>query len=208
MNWSLLETNRLIIEAVEAAELIPGWMDHKALMWLATNAISLSKGATWLEIGTFCGRSALCVGLVLPPSSVLWIVDDFDKNNPFHTGGKKWYETVQNADWEITNETPYERFLRTLAQLKSKRGDISVKFLNCSSNLIPKNIPPKSVDVAFIDANHTFDLVVADCKLCKELVKPGGMVCGHDYGSDASPDVRLAVMSIQRCTLWHAILPE
>lgn len=38
-------------------------------------------------------------------------------------------------------------------------------------------------DFVFIDAEHTYDEVLADCRAWWSKVKPGGWLCGHDYGN-------------------------
>ena len=37
-------------------------------------------------------------------------------------------------------------------------------------------------DFIFIDADHAYEPVVKDIALWKDRVKPGGWLCGHDYG--------------------------
>jgi predicted O-methyltransferase YrrM len=39
-------------------------------------------------------------------------------------------------------------------------------------------------DLVFVDANHDFTNVLADISLAYRLVRPGGIVAGHDYGTD------------------------
>jgi hypothetical protein len=36
-------------------------------------------------------------------------------------------------------------------------------------------------DFIYIDANHRFDSVLRDLQHCENLVKRGGLLCGHDY---------------------------
>jgi len=44
---------------------------------------------------------------------------------------------------------------------------------------------PASLDFVFIDGNHTFEYVVQDIATWEPKVRPGGMVCGHDYWNSA-----------------------
>lgn len=47
------------------------------------------------------------------------------------------------------------------------------------------------VDMAYIDGDHDYEPVKADITACLKLVRPGGWMAGHDYGS--CPGVQQAV---------------
>ena len=42
-------------------------------------------------------------------------------------------------------------------------------------------VPPRSLDFVYIDASHDYDSVVADLDAWADRVRPGGLLCGHDY---------------------------
>jgi predicted O-methyltransferase YrrM len=44
--------------------------------------------------------------------------------------------------------------------------------------------PDHFFDFVFIDADHSFKAVVKDIVVWHPKVKPGGLLCGHDYGYD------------------------
>jgi len=41
-------------------------------------------------------------------------------------------------------------------------------------------MPPRSLDLVFIDGNHSYPAVKRDLRW-REKIKPGGLLCGHDY---------------------------
>lgn len=51
---------------------------------------------------------------------------------------------------------------------------------------------PCSVDVVYIDADHSYDAVSADIDAWLPKIRHGGYICGHDY-HDGFPGVRKAV---------------
>lgn len=50
-----------------------------------------------------------------------------------------------------------------------------------STELIAREFDAGSLNLAFIDADHSYDSVLADIKAWLPKVKVGGMLCGHDY---------------------------
>ena len=44
-----------------------------------------------------------------------------------------------------------------------------------------KDIPEGSLDLCFIDADHTYEGVSKDILAYQSKVKKGGIFCGHDY---------------------------
>lgn len=51
-------------------------------------------------------------------------------------------------------------------------------------------VPP--IDLVYLDADHSYEATVADIRAWKPLVKPGGILAGHDY-SEHWPSVVEAV---------------
>lgn len=48
-------------------------------------------------------------------------------------------------------------------------------------------------DLVFLDADHGYRPLCRDIAAWRPLVKPGGILCGHDYGDEAWPGVARAV---------------
>lgn len=56
-----------------------------------------------------------------------------------------------------------------------------------------------SVDVVYIDADHSYEAVAADIDAWLPKIRPGGFIAGHDY-HDGFPGVKQAVD--ERLSLW------
>ena len=161
-------------DRVQKAITIRGWMDTLELQYLERIATGCQLV---IELGSFCGRSSqvlaaaeqlVCVDLW---GKTTWELEDFASNN-FAENVDIW------SEWE-KNKTP---------NMVARRGDLYA----------PHFVYPLiadyhgRADVVFIDANHGMQSVCSDILLAGHLVKPGGIICGHDYCA-AFPSVIKAV---------------
>jgi hypothetical protein len=55
--------------------------------------------------------------------------------------------------------------------------------------------PVGPVDMVFIDGDHEYEAVKRDILNARKMLKPGGILCGHDF-SDAHPGVMKAVREL------------
>lgn len=150
-------------ERVAKAITIRGWMDTLELEYLERIATGCKLV---IELGAFCGRSSqvlaaadelVCVDLW---GKTTWELEDFATSN--------FAENVDIlSEWE-RNKTP---------NMTARRGDLYDPHFVYS--LIADY--QSSADVVFIDANHGMQSVCSDIILARHLVKPGGIICGHDH---------------------------
>lgn len=76
--------------------------------------------------------------------------------------------------------------------MKMFEKDIKITLVKGHCDNIYKNWDTM-VDVAYIDADHTYDQVVKDISFWKSYVRKGGIICGHDYADNSFPEVVEAV---------------
>ena len=72
----------------------------------------------------------------------------------------------------------YEEAKQTLAPYKN------CEIIRKTSMEAVKDFKPNSVDFVFIDGNHEYDYVLEDIVEWSNIVKLGGIICGHDYKKD------------------------
>lgn len=91
--------------------------------------------------------------------------------------------------WDQVNlETDYERQIGTpvwnefVDRMHRENLEQHVKVLRRASAKAAAEFEDKSVDFAFIDANHTYEHVKEDGTAWLPKIKIGGMLAGHDYG--------------------------
>lgn len=116
-------------DQAKMVDAIPGWMGEHECRWQASIASACSS---WTEVGSYCGRSAMAVGLFLPKGGVLRLVDVAIRP-----------ELRANAD-----------------RLKKMRPDLTIELHGMPSVEAAGKLPDSTV--VFIDADHTYESVKAD----------------------------------------------
>jgi SAM-dependent methyltransferase len=121
--------------------------------------LNFTSGA---EIGTEHGRYAERLCNVIP-NLKLYCIDPY-LVYPYYDGQKEQKEVNKF----------YEEAERRLAPFNHE-------ILKMTSMEAVKNFEPNSLDFVFVDGNHFFEYVVNDIIHWSRIVKPGGIIYGHDY---------------------------
>jgi len=140
---------------------IPGWTTDAELEWLTEAA---KRVDTIVEIGSWKGRSTRAL-LEGNPKTV-WAVDHF-KGSP---------SEMRTYHREAKDEDIYEIFMKNVGHYEN------LEVLKMDSVEASKQFEDKSVDMVFIDGEHTYDAVVRDIEAWLPKVKVA--ICGHDYWID------------------------
>ncbi len=144
-------------ETIRQCYQVPGQMWPVELGWLYDN---ISKSKSHAEIGTYCGRSLLasCSGM-LPGSGVVIVDDGSQWQN------RQWVKTVQDATVDLLPDHVWvKNFAMHSISAARECQRLGHKF-----------------DSIFIDADHNYAECRADIEAWRTLLKPGGLICGHDY---------------------------
>jgi len=120
------------------------------------------------EIGVYDGATTKhYIETIKNNNGHLYALDWFE-GNPTATGIHGYNpnnkETAKNSF--ISNVEPY---LDIITILDGKSEDLI------------SHIPDNSLDICFIDADHRYSYIFKDIELCLSKVKPGGILCGHDF---------------------------
>lgn len=175
--WSL--TREQLVEkwqnVYEATSHIFTWTSQSELAWLCEMASTRNR---IVEVGSYHGRSALCMLLANPDLLLVC------------------YDNCENK------EVP-EVFAKNLkAQMEEGRVVLKV---GDSRILLDRT---DSFDAAFIDAGHLYEDVMLDIENCRSVLFPGGLLCGHDWRvNDPTDGVNRAVMESvgQPDGVWESI---
>ena len=149
---------------------IPGW--GQLGPFYECVAESLPENAILVEIGVWQGRSAVFMAeklCELNKPAKFYLVDSFD-------GGKILAQAAQGLATPLLEIV--KSHLRS-AGVADKITDIIASL----SVIAARRFEDRSIDFAFIDADHDYASVRADILAWWPKIKVGGLLAGHDYKS-------------------------
>lgn len=144
----------------------------KILIKLLVNLDCVCKGA---EIGVWRGANAFNLLSVFSNLDLI-LVDDYDKKKIKANG-------LDPKNAKIAKKQALENL---------KIFDNRCTWLKKDSLDAAFFVEQKTLDFAFLDADHHYKNVLADINIWLPKIKPGGILCGHDY-SGHFPGVKRAV---------------
>ena len=109
------------------------------------------------EVGVFAGNHVLDILRNMPNVTILYLVDPY-----FNAEGVK------------------NKAKRNLSPFGGRVRWVYKQFEKCTREDIPHPL-----DFIYIDGNHRYEYVKRDIALATQLVKRGGVVGGHDWGSQS-----------------------
>jgi cephalosporin hydroxylase len=128
------------------------------------------NGSLMVEVGVFYGRSFSYLIIEM-----------------LNAGKKFVFVAVDACPWDGEPCTGFHRHMEPL------KDHYRVMFEKVDSFVAAKNFEDGSIDMCFIDANHTYPFVVQDIRAYLPKMKKGGTLAGHDW---SDPGVRQAVEEI------------
>lgn len=157
--WGTQEFDKVYLS--ESVVPAPPWFPEDVAGWLSeqegVELARLAAGKDVLEIGSYCGRSTICLA---QNAKSVTAVDPFDGRATPEPGG-----TLQ-------------RFLENIHR-HGVNGRVAAE-VGTSAEVLPK-LAPASFDLVFIDGAHDRESVETDIRLARELLRPGGLLAFHDY---------------------------
>lgn len=193
-----------VSDVLKKAEIeIPGWTPFDQLLALYSLTIaSNSLGGDVLEVGSWCGRSAIALGLGAHVSSgkvhcvdLFPEKDDWFKNEDgtysflVNIHGFNYYgcrgQTVWSEPFHNQIMPIYDKFVGTMQWIEdsAKRFDLEDKLIPFRGDL-PRFAESKadglSLRLAFLDGEHSTEALVKDIEIVEKYILPGGWLCFDD----------------------------
>lgn len=182
--------------------MVPGWSPIEQLHSLYCMALaSAGLGGDLLEIGSWCGRSSVALGLAARATGCrLWCVDLFPERDDWFRNADGSYsmrvrlgdgirdgyqeQTVWKEPFEREVAPVYERhggileaFQRTI-----ERSDLAgtvTAFRGSVEDFLAASPSPR-LRLAFIDGDHGYEAVCRDIRNVDGILQDGGWLCFDD----------------------------
>ena len=159
---------------------VPGRTDLDELGFLGALANQVRPGGRIVEVGSFFGRTTCVMAQANPRAQVIAI------------------DTFQEAAWtrRYTRSSPAIPNFSKSAFDKFTRGFPNISSISGAS---PESVSDwtQPIDMYFEDAVHGNPSLKNNLDFWKAHLRPGGILCGHDYGH-RFPDVKREVDAIAK----------
>lgn len=188
---------------ISSALPIPGWMTDPELTWLATQA---QRSRCIAEIGSWRGRSTRAMADNLHPEGVIFTIDPFVDDS---IGFPGWWTANESPDKYKQKDWLWSEFSSNLRDaIGTKIIPVRMFSANAYERFVGRG---QKFDFVFIDGSHDYGHVTGDIQMFRQLLKPGGLLSGHDYNEPTCPEVAPAVnaqlgrvTSVAGTTIWYA----
>jgi len=141
---------------------IQGWMSDLELIWLAYQAYNATSIC---EVGSWRGRSTRA--LADNTKGTVVAIDTWEGS-----ANELQQDVIlqdKNPDW-LLNEF-----------LENMKDKTNLRFYRMHSQEAALIFPHEEFDFVFLDGSHEYKDIKNDIIMYKPLVKPGGILAGHDY---------------------------
>lgn len=145
---------------ITRAKAIPGWMSQRELRWLAEQA---QQASVIVEIGCSRGRSTRALGD--HTTGTVYSIDP-------------WLDVPQRP--KGYGEQAYQLAQTYLADLIAA-GRVHLLRGRSADMVASLSDVAGTVDLVFIDGDHDYAAVRADIDAYRPLLRPSGVLSGHDY---------------------------
>ncbi len=169
---------------------IPGWFDFHAIYQRAVEEAPANETSRFIELGSFLGQSTAYMATLIKDSGKpisfyavdLWRLDPKNDHNKYIA---QYGENIFPQFLKNMEACGVKDYVHPIAESTSNaalgfRSQVSTSE-SCEIN---SDDPGVSFDFIFVDASHEYENVYWDLVNYWPLLKPGGLMAGHDIYMD------------------------
>ena len=154
---------------------VKGFLDNIEGNELAKIATKCSDLGPCLEIGTYCGKSALIIGEACKKSNNLLFTIDHHTGSEEHQLGEEYHDS-ELYDKNVSSFNTLPEFLKNLKN--SKLGNYILPLIGTSKELAKEWKLP--LGMVFIDGGHSMEAALADYENWSPHIVKNGYLLIHD----------------------------
>jgi predicted O-methyltransferase YrrM len=164
---------------LEAARAAVGFMPDDEGLALNAAALEAATVGPLLEIGTYCGKSAIYLGAAAREGgTIVYTVDHHRGSEENQAGWEHHDERLVDPRTGRMDTLPF--FRRTIEDAGLE--DVVVAVIGASPTVAAHWATP--LGLVFVDGGHAFDVALADYQGWARHLAPGGLLVFHDVFED------------------------
>lgn len=157
-------------DVIEKAEPVEGWMSVDELLWLARAS---SSAEVTVEVGSWKGRSTKA--LAGWTAGRVFAAD--------HWRGTEAERYGPHKEATLDGDLVMDAFRKNLAPELAAGKVVPVRGDHAEVWKDVRVLVPNGADLVFLDGDHSYGGVKRDIENFWPLVRPGGVLAGHDYST-------------------------
>ena len=165
--------DKVILRAMYVENMIE-FLDEDEGRYLYETALAASRMGPCLEIGSYCGKSAVYIGTACKENGSILFSIDHHRGSEEHQPGEEYHD-ADLFDQEIGLMDSFKAFRKTIAEADLEDTVVPIV---AASELVAK-CWATPLALVFIDGGHTLEAVVADYQGWAPKVAPGGILAFH-----------------------------
>jgi len=158
---------------------IKGFLDERESDYLYQLALKASKKGPCLEIGSYCGKSAVYIGGACKENNAVLFSLDHHRGSEEQQPGQEYFDSdLLNEQTGLIDTLPLLRHTLAVFALE----DTVIPIVGRSETIGRAWQTPLSL--IFIDGSHAYESVLKDYQIWSKHLMPGGYLVFHDIFPD------------------------
>ncbi|MDX9816659.1 MAG: class I SAM-dependent methyltransferase [Smithellaceae bacterium] len=158
---------------------IKGFLDERESDYLYQLALKASKKGPCLEIGSYCGKSAVYIGGACKENNAVLFSLDHHRGSEEQQPGQEYFDSdLLNEQTGLIDTLPLLRHTLAVFALE----DTVIPIVGRSETVGRAWQTPLSL--IFIDGSHAYESVLKDYQIWSKHLMPGGYLVFHDIFPD------------------------
>ncbi|MBN1363972.1 MAG: class I SAM-dependent methyltransferase [Syntrophaceae bacterium] len=163
----------------EKIDMVKGFLDEDEANCLYSLALDAGKRGPCLEIGSYCGKSSVYLGMACKENSTVLFSIDHHGGSEEQQPGEEYFDP-DLLDKETGKIDTLRHFRKTIFDFGLE--DVVIPVIGRSATIGSAWKTP--VSLIFIDGSHAYESVLSDYEIWAKNLIPGGYLLFHDIFSD------------------------